>query len=303
MTKTRPAAAPCGIINLEKMTKDKLVSEEVQFSMKLSISNIAWPAEFDEDMYAFLQKNGFNGLEIAPTRIFPVSPYNNLAEARRFAISLKETYDLTIPSMQSIWFGITESIFGSDSDRAKLIDYTKKSIDFAAGLNCTNLVFGCPKNRAIPAGMSDNDYSAIAHEFFTEIGSYAVACGVFLAIEPNPPIYNTNFINTTEEAFKICKKLNSTGIKANIDIGTLIYNNEDIEILKNNIGLINHVHISEPHLAPIEKRQLHIELLRMLKDLSYQNFISIEMSNNGDINTVKNAALYLKGLYDDILQY
>lgn len=40
--------------------------------MKLSISNIAWSAEHDAAMYKFLQQEGFSGLEIAPTRIFPI---------------------------------------------------------------------------------------------------------------------------------------------------------------------------------------------------------------------------------------
>ena len=42
--------------------------------MNLSISNIAWKAEYDSEMYKYLETTGFNGLEIAPTRIFPENP-------------------------------------------------------------------------------------------------------------------------------------------------------------------------------------------------------------------------------------
>ena len=45
--------------------------------MKLAISNIAWSKEYDEEMYEFLSKNGIEGLEIAPTRIFEKNPYMN----------------------------------------------------------------------------------------------------------------------------------------------------------------------------------------------------------------------------------
>ena len=89
--------------------------------MKLSISNIAWTAENDAEMYQFLQKSGYQGLEIAPTRIFPEAPYDKLAEAKEWAWELKEKYGLEIPSMQSIWYGHQEKIFGSKEERNILI--------------------------------------------------------------------------------------------------------------------------------------------------------------------------------------
>ena len=49
--------------------------------MKLAISNIAWTKEKDESMYAHLLQKGFQGLEIAPTRLFSERPYEHLKEA------------------------------------------------------------------------------------------------------------------------------------------------------------------------------------------------------------------------------
>ena len=262
--------------------------------MNLSISNIAWSADYDDKMYIFLSKNNFKGLEIAPTRIFPDAPYDNLIEGKRFAYKLKEEYNLEISSMQSIWFGIAESIFGSGADRQKLVDYTKKAVDFACEINCANLVFGCPKNRTVPSDMVLEGYLPVAYDFFNNIGNYAAACGICIAIEPNPPIYNTNFVNTSVEAFEICRRLNNPGIKINADLGTFIYNNENIEIFKDNVDLINHIHISEPYLGPIEERELHGKL----KDLEYKKFLSIEMANTNNIELVKNIILYIKEIYD-----
>ena len=64
--------------------------------MKLSISNIAWSTEHDNTMYQFLKDNGFDGLEIAPTRIFPEKPYEHLSEARDWAQLLKDQYGMVI---------------------------------------------------------------------------------------------------------------------------------------------------------------------------------------------------------------
>ena len=267
--------------------------------MNLSASNIGWPSELDEDMYKFLGDNNFNGLEIAPTRIFPQSPYEQLEEAHRFANNLKKINKITISSMQSIWYGVSESIFGSDADRQKLVAYTKSAINFASTIGCPNLVFGCPKNRATPDGVSSDVYIPIAFAFFNEIGNYAFKQGVCLSIEPNPPIYNTNFINSTNEVFAFCKDLDNPGVKVNIDLGTMIHNSEGINILIDNIDLINHVHISEPYLVPIVKRDLHKDIIRELLGAGYGGFFSIEMGKQSDIQPIKETIVYVKEIVRD----
>lgn len=257
--------------------------------MKLSISNIAWSAEYDEEMYAFLRDMGFSGLEIAPTRIFSENPYDKAEMIKEFSKRLYEEYGLKISSMQSIWFGKTQSIFGSAAERRELIDYTKKAIDFAYAADCKNLVFGCPKNRVIP----DNSYIPSAIEFFAELGDYAAQAETAVALEANPVIYNTNFMNTTAEAFDICKKTANCGIKVNVDLGTIIYNNEPFETVKENISLVNHIHISEPQLAPIEKRQMHSKI----KELEYDRFVSIEMGNRNNLPLVKDTVKYVAEVF------
>lgn len=258
--------------------------------MKLSISNIAWSAEHDTEMYQYLHEVGFQGLEIAPTRIFPENPYDKLSEAKDWAYQLKEEYSLEIPSMQSIWYGHQEKIFGSKDERKVLIDYTKKAVDFAEVIGCKNLVFGNPRNRDTDDILGN--YS-IAIDFFREIGDYAVEHSTTIAIEANPPIYNTRFINRTEQAVELAYKCESAGIKVNVDLGTIINNEEDINYLKQIPEFINHVHISEPGLLPIEKRELHDELFSILIRAGYDKYVSIEMGNKVDLEGVKNIVNYV----------
>ena len=258
--------------------------------MKLSISNIAWSAERDTEMYLFLQNIGVQGLEIAPTRIFPQNPYNYLPEAKEWADKLKNEYNLEVSSMQSIWYGHTEKIFGTSKERKILIDYTKKAIDFAEIIGCRNLVFGNPKNR------DTEDVESVlpnAIDFFKEIGDYAYEHNTVIALEANPIIYNTHFINYTEQAVEMAYKTNSKGIKVNVDLGTIISNEEDINYLKLIPEYINHVHISEPFLNLIEKRILHQQLFSILKELEYSRYVSIEMGNKGDIQNVKDIIQYI----------
>ena len=261
--------------------------------MKLSISNIAWAVENDAEMYAFLKSVGFCGLEIAPTRIYPDAPYEKLTDARVWAQDLKNLYGLVIPSMQSIWYGHTEKIFGSKEERQILIDYTKKAIDFAEVIGCKNLVFGNPKNRDAEDVAS---VMPIAIDFFKEIGDYALERNTVVALEPNPTIYNTHFMNYTEQAVEMAYKSSSAGIKINVDLGTIIYNEENLNYLKQIPELINHVHISEPWLNMIENRVLHQQLFEVLSSIGYDRYVSIEMGNKGDLNKVKQIVQYVKTL-------
>lgn len=259
--------------------------------IKLSISNIAWAAEHDAEMYQFLKETGFQGLEIAPTRIYPDVPYDKLFEAKEWASILKEKYSLEVPSMQSIWYGHQEKIFGTKEERQILIDYTKKSIDFAEVIGCKNLVFGNPKNRDtddVPGNYP------VAIDFFREIGEYALEHNTCIAIEPNPTIYNTRFINKTEQAVEIAYKCDCPGVKVNVDLGTIIYNKEDINYLRQIPDYINHVHISEPGLNIIVHRALHPLLFEILNSIAYKGYVSIEMGNKGALSDVKNCMVYIK---------
>lgn len=253
--------------------------------MNLAVSNIAWPAERDEELYAFLAAQGFGGLEIAPTRLFPEAPYEHRAEATAFAADLLARFGLCVCSMQSIWYGRTERLFGSAEERAILLDYTKKAILFAEALGCPNLVFGSPKNRVLP----EESLRPLAVGFFREAGDFAAAHGAVVAMEPNPGIYGTNYINTTAEAFALCREVGSPGFRVNADLGTCVQNGESIDILRENIELVHHIHVSEPMLAPIERRAMHKEL----RALGYRGWVSIEMRYPGSLEPVLDSIRYV----------
>ncbi len=256
--------------------------------MKYSISNIAWDKKDDLEMYQFLKDNNIDGVEIAPTRLYS-EPYENIESAQLYANMLKNRFGLDISSMQSIWFGKTENIFNAD-DRKVLLEYTKKAMDFANALGIKNIVFGCPKNRNMPEGASEDDVV----EFFRELGDYAQKKNTTLALEANPAIYNTNFLNTTKDACEFCKKIDNDGVKVNIDFGTIICNNENPHIIKTYKNYVNHIHLSMPNLEYVGKIKEHETLKKVLGKIDYDGYISIEMKNQNDINKIKQAILYLK---------
>jgi len=238
--------------------------------LRLAASNIGW-AEPDDPMILSLMKElGYTGLEAAPTRLVGEAPYTKLEQAARLASRLRKEYSLCIPSLQSIWYGQRGSLF-DPADAPHLADYTCRAVDFAAAISCPSLVFGNPRQRFVPQGT--NPDSAVP--FFQRIASYAWAHGAVIALEANPPVYGTNFCNTSAEAFAFARRVRRLAV--NYDLGTLLTNGESADLLFENLDLVSHIHLSEPGLAPLEPRPLHRELAYQLRHAGYQGFVSIEM--------------------------
>lgn len=195
--------------------------------------------------------------------------------------------------MQSIWYGRTENIFNSLEDREILVEYTKEAIRFAEKIGCGNLVFGCPRNRNI--GESAKLTEAVS--FFREIGKYAQEHHTVIGMEANPPIYNTNYINNTVAAIELIREVDNEGFRLNLDFGTIVCNQEHLDVLYDNVDLINHVHISEPGLVRISEREEHHELANILRGGNYGGYVSIEMKQQENTSDIVATMKYLKEVF------
>jgi len=261
--------------------------------MKLSVSNIGWAAEQDEQVYDLLRELGFQGLEIAPTRIFAQKPYENPEAVRNFALTLKSRFALELCSMQSIWYGKSERIAESEDAYQSLMEYTEDAARFAKAAGCRNLVFGCPKNR----NLAEPAETEMVERFLKDAADAVGKHGVILALEANPIIYNTNFVNTTRQALDLLQKIDHPSLMLNLDFGTIVENGEDLSILKEQIGRISHVHISEPFLKPLRPRVEHEWLRNILEENRYDQFISLEMGRPGDPEELDASIRYVKEVF------
>lgn len=269
--------------------------------IRLSISNIAWPAGENEVVFSAMGEFGFTGLEIAPTSI-----WGDLGRITKTDLSdFKEQvnrHGISIVAMQSLLYGHPEmTIFDDQGKRAETLAHLKRCVDIGAELGVKAYVFGSPKNRCLPPS-ANRETQDIAVEFFHAIGSYAHDHSGEFCIEPNPSSYGTNFINSTLEALSFVEHVNTPGLKINVDTGTIIENQEEYEsLLKRSIDLIGHVHVSEPYLAPIDSsRPEHPGLARVLKSEGYSQCVSIEMkkaSETACIEYVRDALGYVSRLY------
>ncbi|ELB2793011.1 sugar phosphate isomerase/epimerase family protein [Aeromonas hydrophila] len=243
--------------------------------MKLCASNIAWEKGDDENVYDVLNELGFHGLEIAPTRWVPENPYDtdNRTYCRNKAEDIEDRWGLHLASMQSIWYGRTENIFGNEDERQSIYAYMCKAIDFAKYIHCPHIVFGCPKNRNV---ISENSLIN-GIELIIAFAEYAKKNGVVIGLEANPVIYGTNFVNTNADAASLVREVNLSSLRLNLDIGAFIYNKEKLDDIRMILDVVSHIHISEPFLELIVRREEHKSISDMLLDLDYQGYISLEM--------------------------
>ncbi len=251
--------------------------------MKLAFSNLAWDISQDDFVLKYLSDKGFTGLEIAPTKLFGTDPYSCIDEGKEYAKKVNELYGLEICSMQSIWYGQTGNIF-VEQDRQRLQAYTFRAIDFAAAIGCKNLVFGNPKARNRIAQDQDRQ----VQEFFESISAYAACRGTCVSLEANPVIYGTNFVNTTQQAFAYCQACGDK-LKVNLDLGTMLYNEESLSVLDGQMDRVNHLHISEPYLAKLQHRPLHAQL----RQLKFTGFVSVEMGTTEKLSDVTDTIDYI----------
>ena len=79
----------------------------------------------------------------------------------------------------------------------------------------------------------------------------------------------------------------------------MIHNEEDVKSidLEHILPYVNHIHISEPGLKPIERRKLHQEVRDVLQDFDYKKYVSIEMGKQDDASIVDGCIQYILQLF------
>ena len=81
--------------------------------------------------------------------------------------------------------------------------------------------------------------------------------------------------------------------------GTVLYmeGGEDLSVLEGAEALIHHVHLSEPGLAPLQRRELHRELAAFLRSAGYEGFVSIEVKQQEDLKALEAMLEYAADLF------
>lgn len=257
--------------------------------MKLAMSNIAWSPDERIAAYRILEKQGITGLEIAPGLFFHAAddPFRPDAAVARLAMSEADSAGLQLVSMQALLFGVSGAgLFEGVEARAAFESGMARAIALAGRFQIPNLVFGSPNQRRKPENVSMDEAFEEAADVFRRLGNKAAQSGTKIAIEANPAAYGTNFLNTLEEANAFVNLVDHPAIVAILDLGAMHMNGSFDDVPAHLPGLaphLNHVHVSEPDLAPAPERPSElVPILEALQAQGYNKAISIEMKRPAD---------------------
>ena len=179
--------------------------------MKIAVSNIAWRLAEEEAIAQIMQALEIKGVEIATTKLWSspsVATKNDITDYKQFWRSR----NIEIVAMQSLLFGRTDlTIFDNTETRKETLAYLVETIELGSKLGAKVLVVGAPKNRKV-RGLNYEQTQEIAVEVFHKIGEFAANLGINFCIEPNPEVYNCDFITNSQQGFELVNKVDSAGL-------------------------------------------------------------------------------------------
>lgn len=245
--------------------------------MRLSISNIAWLREEERDVARVLQDEGVRYVEVAPTRIAD-DPRTLSLHALKDYRAFWSDHGIEIGAMQSLLFNRPEfHVFRSDRNMRETATYLRTIIDIGAALGARVLVFGSPKQRTVD-GIAADDVRHREREFFSDVGAAAAAAGLRFCIEPNPPAYGCDYLNTIAEVVALLERVPSEGLGLHADAAAMTMVGDAPAQLTPLTHVLQHFHISEPDLAPIGNGGVpHEQFAAALRAGGYGRLVSIEM--------------------------
>lgn len=244
---------------------------------RLSISNIAWPQDDDPTAIALVASLDFQGVELAPAKVFGSLAEVTSAEVRAYRGQLAAA-GLAVPALQGILFGLQGAhLFTDDGSRRQMALHLRRVAEIAAELGASACVFGAPTLRD-PGGLPADAAWRIAADFFATAAADYARLGTALCLEANPPLYGCKFVTRTPEALSLVEAVGHPGLALQLDTGTILINGEPPGVIVDAGSRIGHFHVSEPSLAPVGATDAdHRPLAAALRASDYQGWASIEM--------------------------
>jgi sugar phosphate isomerase/epimerase len=246
--------------------------------MKLAISNIAWSKEEDARVADLMTKCGFAGLEVAPTMIWEAPLAVTETQARDYRRPWNDR-GIEVVALQALLFGRPDlTLFEEAETRERTLEHLRGLMRLARWLGARVLVFGAPKNRRL-GRTSASEAEEVALAFFGAAGADALAHEVVIAIEPNPPQYECDFVTTSGQGLDLVRRVGSAGFGLHLDAAAMTLAGESLsDSISACAGAIAHFHASEPFLGPVGEGGVdHESLASALRGTDYSHWVSIEM--------------------------
>lgn len=240
----------------------------------LSITNLAWPDSPINHVAPGIKEAGMDGVELAPTVIWPQAPHVPSKEVREYAQRWHD-HGLAVSGIQSLLYGHPEfQIFDKDT-WPDMRGHLESMFRLARDLETHIAVFGSPKNR-VRGEIGNTEANAICGQFITSLLPVLADCGVVLTLEPNAPAYGADYLTHYANTIALSDLIDSPWVQPQVDTGCLTMVHEDpAQAVQTRIP--THVHISTPNLQPPPGSVDHNAMKEALVNNAYGGWVVLEM--------------------------
>jgi sugar phosphate isomerase/epimerase len=175
------------------------------------------------------------------------------------------------------------TIAGPKFDVKKAMQYASFCAVRAAELGVKKIGIGSPNSRNLPEDFNRKLAVEQAVLFFKVTAEEFAKHSITVCVEALGKCY-CNFINYLDEAVDLTEKINMPNVKIVLDFYNMEHENEADIDLKPILPYIAHTHISDDDNSPLkryflkpEKSHVHLKRIRQLKQLGYDDTISLEV--------------------------
>ena len=270
--------------------------------VKFAICNEIFEGWSLQDICEVAGRAGYTGLEVAPFTLG--KPVAQLLPMDRDSIrATVENAGLQVVGLHWCLAHTTGLHITSQerSVRNQTADYLVELIHLCADIGGSVIVFGSPKQRNLPEGVSRDEASAYAVEVFQSLVPTLKSREVIFCIEPLSPL-ETDFINTAEEAERIISQIGSPNVALILDVKAMSSENQPIAgIIRDHAHSIAHFHANDANLrGPGFGNTDFMPIAAALREIDYTGWVSVEVFDfTPDPITIANRSMgYLKSVFD-----
>ena len=195
---------------------------------------------------------------------------------------------------------------GSSKELQASVDYIHQLIDLAVEINskliCGPMYSECGRANCYRAAERKTQIDQVV-EALKPLCERAHSAGIVLAIEPLNR-YETDCINTVEQAIALIDRVGSDALKIHIDTYHMhIEESNSAAAIRQSAGYIGHVHASASHRGILGQDQIDWQgVIDALKFIDYQGDIVVE-GFSSDNQTIARAASIWRPLFSSPEQF
>ncbi len=252
---------------------------EVDFHMKLSVSNLAWPSDEANWCLEQLVKKGIYAVELAPLKVF--SSWDSITDRKIAKLNEKyEQFGVSVSSFQAITFGTDElALLGDEVKVNNFLRHMEKVAYLLFKLGGENAVFGSPSLRKIP-NFDENELKRL----FVKIDKIFSKYNVNFVWETVPHYYGCELLNNIQDTDSFFSRLDLKSVWRHFDTGCQ-YLSSDLyapdkcaEFIANS----KHLHISEVNLDNFSNpAKYNIEFAEKIRRYYRGSWCVLEMGEKG----------------------